>query len=252
MDTKANRPGQVGVVIPSYKEADNIKPLVLDVRKWVPDSRIIVVDDSPDLLTVNAVNDLKIPGVNAIHRDRKDGRGSAVFLGMKLLLDDGCEQIVEMDSDFSHPPSQLPSLLAHARTEQLGMLIGSRYLPDSQIKNWPLARRIFSKCSNLLARTVLQVPIVDYTNGYRVYSRAAAECVVETCNKLGKGFIPLSEVLVNLYYRSYTIAEVPTIFTNRLRGESSVTSTEIKNALVGLFRIYLLKQMLKKQRKNHD
>src|SRR5947207_96712 len=99
MNNTANTLGQIGVVIPSYKEAENIKPLVLDVRKWVPNSRIVVVDDSPDLVTVNAVKELQLPGVTAIHRDHKDGRGSAVFLGMKLLLDEGCEQIVEMDSD---------------------------------------------------------------------------------------------------------------------------------------------------------
>lgn len=124
------------------------------------------------------------------------------------------------------------------------MIIASRYLPESRIVNWPLSRRVFSRAANILARSVLGVPIHDYTNGYRVYSRAAAEMIDRTCGRLGKGFIPLSEVLVNLYYGGFRIAEVPSLFVNRSRGESSVTFWEIRNALVGLFKIYGLKREL--------
>jgi dolichol-phosphate mannosyltransferase len=241
--------GRVGVVIPSYKEAENIQNLLLDVCRHVPQVRIVVVDDSPDLATVQAAQALALPMVNIVHRERKDGRGSAVLAGMKLLLEEGCDQIVEMDSDFSHPPSQIPELLKHASQRQMAMLIASRYLPESRIENWPASRRAFSKFANLVARMVLQVPIADYTNGFRVYARDAAQLVVQTCGRLGRGFIPLSEILVNLYYRGHTIGEIPTVFTNRLRGESSVTFFEIRDAATGLLCIWRLKSILKKQEK---
>ncbi|MDB6059760.1 MAG: polyprenol monophosphomannose synthase, partial [Verrucomicrobiales bacterium] len=179
-------------------------------------------------------------------RTSKGGRGSAVLEGLRQLTALGCSQFVEIDADFSHPPSQLPSLLKEARERNLDMLVASRYLPQSAIKNWPLSRRVFSKCSNILARIVLGVPIADYTNGYRVYSSAAVRIVNETCGRHGKGFISLSEILVNLYFRGLRVGETPTIFVNRARGESSVNSQEIKNALVGLFRIYSLKRQLQK------
>ena len=241
--------GQVGVVIPSYKESENIQNLLLEIRRYVPSASIVVVDDSPNLATVQAAQALALPMISIVHRERKDGRGSAVLAGMKLLLDQGCDQIVEMDSDFSHPPSQLPALLEHARQRQLAMLIASRYLPESRIENWPVSRRAFSKFANIVARTVLQVPIADYTNGFRVYTRAAAQLVLQTCGKLGRGFIPLSEILVNLYYRGHSIGEEPTVFTNRLRGESSVTFFEILDSATGLLRIWDLKRALKRQKK---
>ncbi len=238
----------VGVVIPSYKEADNIGRLIREILTFVPEARIAVVDDSPDLATKDAVERLGLARVTVTHRGAKGGRGSAVLEGIRQLLDQGCSQILEMDADFSHPPSQIPDLLREAGERRFDLLVASRYLPQSEIRNWPLSRRTFSKCSNLLARAVLGVPLADYTNGYRVYSLRAARLIVETCGKEGKGFIALSEILVNLHYRGFRVGEVPTVFVNRMRGESSVNFQEIKNALTGLLNIYFLRRRLLREK----
>jgi len=237
-------PAILGVVIPAYKEANNIGTLLRAIRDVIPASIIVVVDDSPDQETKIAFEILSLPNATFVHRETKGGRGSAVLAGIKILLDQNCERIIEMDADMSHPPSQLPQLVAEAENRQLDLLVASRYLPQSKIANWPVARRVFSIASNRLARLLLQVPISDYTNGYRVYSRSAAEKITETCGQLGSGFIALSEILVNLFYRGFRVGETPTVFTNRLRGESSITSVEVRNALIGLGRIYLLKRKL--------
>jgi dolichol-phosphate mannosyltransferase len=236
----------IGIVVPTYKEAGNIAALLAEIRGQVPDAWIIVVDDTPDESTVDAVAAVRDPKVEAVHRSTKDGRGSAVLEGVRRLLPRDTDRIIEMDADFSHPPAQIPELLGLSRSRELDLVIASRYLPESRILNWPLSRRAFSKFANALARTLLRVPITDYTNGYRVYSHRAAEVIVETCGRLGRGFIPLSEILVNLYYRGFTVGETPTEFVNRARGESSVNLAEITNAARGLFLIYGLKRRLQK------
>lgn len=240
-----SREPKVGIVIPAFREAEGIGALLTEVRKCVPDVEIVVVDDSPDEDTVAAVRSCGFSNVTVTHRKVKGGRGSAVLAGMRQLLDAGCEQIVEMDADFSHPPGQIPALLMQARADKLDLLIASRYAAGSQILNWPLSRRIFSAASNHLARRVLRIPVHDYTNGFRVYSRAAAELIVEECGRMGKGFIALSEILVNLHSRHFTIGETATVFPNRVRGESSLNTAEISSALVGLFRIWLLQRRLR-------
>ncbi|MBK7843515.1 MAG: glycosyltransferase [Bdellovibrionales bacterium] len=238
----------IGIVIPSYNEHDGLVALCESVKATVKQSHmIVVVDDSPNLKTVDTLKDFKHPKLIVIHRKTKGGRGSAVIEGIEKCVNLGCTQIVEMDADFSHPTEELSLLMTEASQQRLGLLIGSRYLPQSQIINWPLSRRIFSRCANWLARRILGVPIHDYTNGYRCYSRAAAIHIVKTCGKLGKGFIALSEILVNLYFSGFTVSERPTVFRNRVRGESSVNLTEISGALVGLMRIYGLKRKLQAQ-----
>src|SRR5690348_4103034 len=107
--------GAVGVVVPAYKEADNIAKLVREILAFVPAARVVVVDDSPDLATQQAVEGLALANVTVTHRSAKGGRGSAVIEGIRQLLEHGCTQVLEMDADFSHPPSQLPELLREAR-----------------------------------------------------------------------------------------------------------------------------------------
>lgn len=238
----------IGIVIPSYNESDNIIPLIQEIRRYMSDALIVVVDDSPDVRTKVAVETLRLPQVQVIHRHEKGGRGSAIIEGVRRLRGRECEIIVEMDADFSHPPKQIPELVDYLQKKKLDLLIAARYLPESRIENWPLSRRIFSKFSNLLTRRTLKVPISDYTNGFRVYSRAASEIIVAHCGNHGKGFIPLSEILVNIYYRGLRVGEVPTVFVNRVRGESSLNFQEIKNAFFGLCMIYAMKKDLQKQK----
>jgi dolichol-phosphate mannosyltransferase len=237
---------KIAVIIPAYSESENIVDLCREILANYNHTDILIVDDSPDELTVDAIKLFSHPQVRVIHRDVKGGRGSAVLLGINQYINGPYDYFIEIDADFSHPPAQIPILIAQARDQHLDLLIASRYLDDSKIVNWPLSRRIFSRCANLLARALLQVPVSDYTNGFRLYSKKAAVELVKTCGKLGSGFIALSEILVNLYYRQYSIGEVPTVFVNRIRGESSLSPSEIWNALVGLKRIYQVKRQLSK------
>jgi dolichol-phosphate mannosyltransferase len=234
----------IGVVIPSYNEAENIAALVAQVRAAVPDAHVIVVDDSPNLDTVNALG--TAPWLRVIHRDTKAGRGTAVLLGLCEFLAAGCDAIVEMDADFSHAPAQIPELVAALAGAD--MVVASRYVAGGRIVNWPLSRRIFSRAANAVARTLLRVPIHDYTGGFRAYSRRAAEVIGATCGKIGRGFIPLSETVVNVHYRGLRVIEVPTTFTNRARGKSSFSIAEVADAARGLMRIWALKRRLARQR----
>lgn len=234
----------IGIVVPSYNEKESIVALLIELGNTLPNVKLVVVDDSPNKLTVEAIEKAQLPNVHVVHRLEKGGRGSAVLVGLEYLISQNCEVYLEMDADFSHSPRELPVILKRREDDHLDLLIASRYLSSSEIINWPISRRVFSKASNILARLVLGIPVADYTNGYRCYSKKAAQHVVATCGRYGKGFISLSEILVNLYFGGYKVGEIPTRFVNRVRGESSVNHQEIKNALIGLFKIYQLKKNL--------
>ena len=124
-----------GIVIPTFREAENIAALVTQLRAVAADAQIVVVDDSPDLETVNAVAPMAGPTLEVVHRDGKGGRGSAVLVGMRALLSRGVDVVIEMDADHSHPPSELPRLLEEFQRERLDLLIASRYLKNSRIEN---------------------------------------------------------------------------------------------------------------------
>lgn len=235
----------IGVVIPCYREDLTIARLVGALRALLPSAWIVVVDDSPDDATGAAVSSVADARVQYVHRTEKGGRGSAVLVGLRFLVEqEDIDTFIEMDADFSHDPGEIPRLASTLKERGADLVIGSRYIAQSEIHQWPVGRHVFSACSNWLARKVLEVPVADYTNGFRCYSRRAADLVSKECGRYGKGFISLSETLVNLHFRGFTIVEVPTRFVNRVRGESSLTKEEVTNALRGLWMVAGLKRTL--------
>jgi glycosyltransferase involved in cell wall biosynthesis len=228
----------IAIIIPAYNESDNIKNLIKKIRQNIK-SQIIVVDDSNNNLTKNILKKIKT-NIIYIKRNKKLGRGSAVLEGLKnSLKKKEVEIFIEMDADLSHPPSELRRNIKFFNEKNLDLLIGSRYLERSQIINWPVSRRIFSKLANYLARFLLKIPCTDYTNGYRIYSRSAAKKIVQKCGKIGDGFIILSEILLVLYKNNFKIGEIKTKFVNRSRGESSANLKLIIASLVGLIKVFL-------------
>ena len=231
------------VVIPTYKETDNIKILIDKLNENIKDINIIIVDDSPD----DGMKEIlkKYNNLKYIYRGKKLGRGSAVLHGMKdVIKNNNFHMIIEMDADLSHDPSELEKNLILFKKNNCDLLISSRYKHQSKIINWSFQRKIFSFFANKLAKFLLKVPITDYTNGYRIYSKKAVYHITQKCGNIGDGFIILSEILVELYYNNFKVLETDTIFKNRVRGESSVNLKEIINSLFGLIKIFKLKKKL--------
>ena len=235
---------KIGIIIPTYHEEENIGRLADTIKSCIPNSEIFVVDDTPSNESEKTLKDKSF--VNYFHRGEKLGRGTAVIFGLEhALKKDYIELFVEMDADFSHDPLELKEKIEFFKIHELDMLIASRYTKNSKIINWSIFRRTFSLLSNFLAKLLLKIPCTDYTNGFRFYSRRAAEKVVNECGKIGDGFIVLSEILVVIHSNNFKISELSTIFVNRKRGQSSVSLKLIVSSLFGLIKLYYLKKSKK-------
>ncbi len=229
----------ISIVIPTYNEKENIFKLTRKISNLFPNATIYVIDDTKNL---NLKKKFKNKKVKYFLRKNKKGRGSAVLHGLKKSLQNKLNNIfIEMDADFSHNPIELKKKINYFIKNDLDLLISSRYLRKSKIINWSIQRLIFSKLSNLLARFLLNVGVTDYTNGYRIYSRRAVELIVKKCGKIGDGFIVLSEILLTIKLKNFKINELPTIFINRKRGESSVNMKLIIQSLIGIVKLYFIK-----------
>ena len=234
----------ISIIIPTYKEKENIFKLTKKILSLYPKAIIFVVDDTENL---NLKNRFKSNKIKYFFRKNKKGRGSAVLYGLKKSLRYKSNSIfIEMDADFSHNPKELKRKIDFFIKNDLDLLISSRYLENSKIINWPIQRLVFSKLSNKLAQILLNVGVTDYTNGFRIYSRRSVELIVKKCGKIGDGFIVLSEILLIIKLNKFKIKELPTIFVNRKRGESSVNFKLIIQSLIGIVKLYFIKIKNKK------
>jgi dolichol-phosphate mannosyltransferase len=231
---------KLGIIIPAYNEDRQVIRLVKKINKKIIINKILIVDDSVDSKIKNI--HLLFNNVIYLNRKKKLGRGSAVILGLRILKKFGINTFIEMDADFSHNPNELKKNILIYNKKKLDLLISSRYLKKSKIIDWPISRKIFSRISNLLAKFLLKIPVSDYTNGYRIYSKKATNIIISKCGKIGDGFIILSEILMALHLNKLNIDETSTIFVNRKRGESSVNMNLIYKSFIGLINIYLKKR----------
>lgn len=234
----------IGIVIPSYNESKNIPLLARDIFTRYPDATVMVIDDSnkeENRKIVAAVSKIKLKhAIFVISREKKSGRGSAVLRGFQeLLKNKKINYFFEMDADLAHDPADMQKFLGAIRKQDTGVVIGSRYIENSHIKDWPLRRLISSKVINAFINLWLDLQLSDYTNGFRLYSRKA----VEYLNRIElqeKGFIALSEIAYRLQSNGFKIGEVPITFTDRRYGKSSADIHEFISSLVGIVRIRLL------------
>jgi dolichol-phosphate mannosyltransferase len=233
----------IAVIIPALNESENLFKLTSLIKKYI-NSKIIIVDDSINDETEKIIKKKKI-NCYYFRRNKKLGRGSAVLYGIKKALKlKEINLFIEMDADLSHSPQELKRNLNYFIYNNLDLLISSRYLKGSKIINWPVSRKIFSHASNLLARFLLSIPITDYTNGFRIYSRRAAKIVIKKSGKIGDGFIILSEILLIIYNQNFKIGEINSKFVNRVKGESSVNVKLIIESFFSLIKLYLLKKKI--------
>jgi len=233
----------VGIVVPTYNEADNLPVLVarlaaLNLDAW----EVIVVDDASPDGTGRVAEALvrQYPGrVVVVHQPRRMGLGSAYRAGFRRALRDGVSWVVQMDADLSHAPEDLPRLLEEAR--RADVVVGSRYVPGgSTDPRWGRGRRWLSRFGNLYARWVTGLQVRDATAGFKVFRREVLERIgIEDLRSDGYAF--QVEVALRCQRLGVRVTEVPIHFRARVAGRSKLGLRQVGEAVWRLwtFRLWV-------------
>jgi dolichol-phosphate mannosyltransferase len=221
-------PARVWLIVPTYNEAENIRPFVRSVAdrlaELVPgEHRILVVDDnSPDgtgAIADELAGELDV--VEVLHRAGKEGLGRAYVAGFTHALGQGAELVIEMDADFSHDPVYLGDLLA--ATEEADLVLGSRYVRGGGTRNWGLMRRLISRCGGIYARAILGVHVRDLTGGFKCIHRRVLESI-DLPSVRGEGYVFQIEVTYRAIRAGFKVVEVPIVFSDRTAGTSKMST----------------------------
>lgn len=219
------------MVLPTYNEALNVEAMLRAIRSITPDVDILVVDDGSPDGTAMIVRDMtrELGSIALLERGKKNGLGGAYRAGFTWGLERGYDKFVEIDCDFSHDPTALPSLLSASASSEV--VIGSRYVRGGAIPQWTLVRRLLSRGGNQYASLLLGLNVRDSTSGYRVYQARALEKInFQTVTADGYGF------QIEMTYRARlggaSIVEIPISFSDRQRGDSKMSSTIVVEALL--------------------
>ena len=228
------------VIIPTYKEKENIEKIIRAVFTLEKFFHILVIDDGSPDGTADIVKKLMSSEFSdrlfLIERSGKLGLGTAYITGFKWSLEHGYDYIFEMDADFSHDPKDLPRLYAACHEEGADLAIGSRYVTGVNVVNWPMGRVLMSYFASKYVRTVLGVSIHDTTAGFVCYRRQVLESMDLDAIRF-KGYAFQIEMKYSAHELGYVIKEVPVIFVNRVEGVSKMSGGIFSEAFWGVIRL---------------
>jgi len=224
------------VIIPTYNERANLRPL-LERLLAIPELRVLIVDDaSPDgtgqIADAYAADNRA--RVQVLHRTGKRGLGLSYIDGMYVALRTDATHICQMDADLSHNPADVPRLL-HA-AEHADFVIGSRYVAGGRIENWPLHRRMLSAFANRYIRAITRLAIRDCTSGFRCWRREALERL-PLASISSDGYAFIVELAWEASRAGLRCAEVPITFVERREGASKLSSGVIMESAIVPWRL---------------
>jgi dolichol-phosphate mannosyltransferase len=226
---------RVTIVVPTYKEAENIPHLIDRVARVRQEhgleiDMLFMDDDSRDG-SVELVAARPESWISLVVRTSERGLSAAVLDGLRRAKGD---VLVCMDADLSHPPEVLPQIL-HKLEDGADFVIGSRYVAGgSTSDDWGFLRWLNSRVATLLARpfTAARDPMA----GFFTLRRSTFEA--------GRDLNPIGykiglELLVKCGCER--VVEVPIHFEDRQFGQSKLTMRQQLLYLKHLRRLYIFK-----------
>lgn len=234
------------VIIPTYRERENIEAIIRAVFSLPVQFDILVIDDNSPDGTADLVRELQksFGGLHLLERPGKLGLGTAYIEGFSFALDREYQHIFEMDADFSHNPEDLVRLYKACHDDAADVAIGSRYISGVNVVNWPLSRVLLSYFASSYVRIITGMKIMDTTAGFVCYKRKVLDDLKpHHIKSIGYGF--QIEMKFTAWKLGYNIVEVPIIFTDRKSGTSKMSGGIFSEALWGVLRMKIRSYFIK-------
>jgi dolichol-phosphate mannosyltransferase len=221
---------EVGVILPTYCEAQNIEKLIDEIENLDLFTSILVIDDSSPDGTSDIVRKCQKKHGNILlfERPEKFGLGTAVTDGFRIFLSlkNPPKYMITMDADYSHNPKEIPKLIAPVK-KGFDLVVGSRYCKGGSARDWSIIRLAVSKVANLLTKLRINAKISDYTSGMRCYSAKLVRGIINDLHS--RTYEIQIETIRQANLGKFRIMEIPITFVNRKKGRSKLTINEIKD-----------------------
>jgi dolichol-phosphate mannosyltransferase len=238
------------VIIPTYKEKENIKAIITAISSLPVKFDILIIDDNSPDGTADIVKSLQaaFSNLHLIERPGKMGLGTAYQTGFDWSLERGYDYIFEMDADFSHNPNDLVRLFKACNEDGADVAIGSRYISGVNVVNWPLSRVLISYFASIYVRLITGMKIMDTTAGFKCYKREVLESIKSYYIR-SVGYCFQIEMKFTAWKLGYKVVEIPIVFTDRKLGTSKMSGGIFNEAFWGVLRMKA-RSLFVKYRKN--
>tara|TARA_B100001057_G_scaffold35254_1_gene31941 strand:+ start:590 stop:1309 length:720 start_codon:yes stop_codon:yes gene_type:complete len=227
----------------TYNEIDNIRELINNIQKYLPNASILIVDDNSPDKTQKVIKELKKKNNNLflIEREKKLGLDSAHKVAFTYAIENNFDYLITMDADLSHDPKELPEFVKNL--ENFSFVIGSRYINGGKCLMTGF-RLIMSKLGNQIIKIVSGIKSSEFTTSFRGFDIKNLRNF-NLNNVKSKGYSFMMGTLFELEKNNIEIKEIPITFYDRKNGVSKIPKIEIFRTLKNLFFLTLNKRFSK-------
>ena len=156
------------VVIPVINELENLKILLPKIFASLDNMSVLIVDDNSNDGTREYLQSLSIRNLFVISRKKRYGIGSAHVLGLTFSMENNFSFVITMDGDQTHEPKYIPKIVDALVTNELDLVLTSRFIGQNGIEDWNLLRKILTRLGHTLTVFFLKTS-KDLTSGMRGY-----------------------------------------------------------------------------------
>jgi len=213
-------PAELTVVVPTLNERDNVGLLVDRLEKALAGIawEVVFVDDDSRDGTAEAVRALARhrANVRCLQRIGRRGLASACVEG---ILSSAAPYIAVIDGDLQHDESILPAMFEALRSEQVDIVIGSRFAAGGDFRSMSKLRVRISRFANRLAGSVVKAELTDPMSGFFMLKRPTFDAAVRGLSAQGY------KILVDIFASSakpLVFKELAYEFRERRHGESKL------------------------------
>lgn len=203
------------VIVPAYNEEASLVAVVADLRQYVPDADVLVVNDGSTDSTATVARTL---GVHLLDLPFNLGIGGAVQTGYLYAARNKYDVAIQFDGDGQHRASEIAKLLRPIAEGRADMVIGSRFLVGDEYTA-PFFRKLGIGIFSFVLSRILDMKVTDSTSGFR----AANRDVISFLARNYPDDYPEVEALVLLHKVRLRMQEVPVLMSERTGGTSSIT-----------------------------
>ncbi len=208
---------RVLVIVPAYNEEGTLARVVKDLRTYVPDADIVVIDDASTDLTLSCA---RAEGVIVLSLPCNLGVGGAVQVGYRYARDNDYDVAIQFDGDGQHRAERIPALIQAIEGGD-DLVIGSRMLERVSFR-FSRLRFMGSRLLAWITSRMLRQSITDPTSGFRAASRRAISFFAAHYPQ--SYLADTVEALVWAGKHQLRIIEIPVRMRQRTEGSSATTN----------------------------
>ncbi len=233
----------LSIIVPVRNEADNLEDVFNYFSKNFTNinyETLIINDFSKDD-TLNKAKLLSEKNKNfKVFNNESRGLGGAINLGIKKSTG---TYIVIMMADQSDSIKDLITYYDLMVSKKYDAVLGSRFLKESKVTEYPIQKLILNRIFNLFVSLVFLNSYNDYTNAFKIYKKTV---LLEVMPLISESFNIFLEIPLKIITRNYNYKIIPIDWSGRKKGKSKFKINELRaKYLFTLIYCFIEKNLLK-------